>query len=94
MSSGGGATEYESWLRGRVCSLEETEINVQLGQLTWKRHHMQLLDKAICEHPDFKAVFGDAAASGRHQCAEVKRSEHRRWLRLLGARHAVDEQRL
>ena len=85
--AGGGASEYEAWLRGRVCSLEETEINVQLGQLTWKRHHMQLLDKAICEHPDFRAVFGDAAASGRHQCAEVKRSEHRRWLRLLGARH-------
>ena len=83
----GGAAQYEAWLRKRVCSLEETEINVQLGQLTWKRHHMQLLDRAICEHPDFVAVFGEDAASGRHQCAEVKRSEHRRWLRLLGARH-------
>ena len=87
LSASAGSAEYEAWLRGRVASQHETEINVQLGQLTWKRHHMQLLDKAICEHPDFRAVFGDAAATGRHQCAEVKRSEHRRWLRLLGARH-------
>ena len=82
-----GIVEYEAWLRGRVCSLEETEINVQLGQLTWKRHQMQLLDRAICEHPDFIAVFGEDAVFCRHQCAEVKHSEHRRWLRMLGARH-------
>ena len=71
----------------RVCSPVETEINVQLGQLTWKRHHMQLLDRAICSHPDFVAVFGEAAAAERHQCAEVRRTEQTRWLRLLGARH-------
>ena len=28
-------------------------------------------------------------ARGRHQCAEVKRSARRRWLRLLGTRHDV-----
>lgn len=26
---------------------------------------------------------------GRHQCAEVKRSSFRRWLRLMGTRHDV-----
>lgn len=36
------AQTYESWLRERVSSVSETEINVQLGELTLKRHHMQV----------------------------------------------------
>ena len=36
------------------------------------------------------AVFGEGAeGAGRHQCAEVKRSSKRRWLRLLGTRQDV-----
>ena len=34
-------------------------------------------------------LAGERAADERHQCAEVQRSEHRRWLRLLGTRHDV-----
>ena len=89
---------YEAWLRSRVCAQVDTEINLQLGHLTWKRHHMQLLERAIVQHEDFVHVFGAKALRERHQCAEVKRSEHRRWLRLLGAMHdlhvwGVDDRR-
>ena len=80
---------YPAWLRVRVSAAAETEINVQLGEMTLKRHHMQLLEAAVAQHEDFVAVFGQGADGGRHQCAEVKRSSRRRWLRLLGTRHDV-----
>ena len=73
----------------RVSAAAETEINVQLGEMTLQRHHMQLLEAAVAQHDDFVAVFGQGADGGRHQCAEVKRSSRRRWLRLLGTRHDV-----
>ena len=81
---------YPAWLRVKVSAAAETEINVQLGELTLKRHHMQLLEMAVAKHEDFIAVFGDGVEGvGRHQCAEVKRSTRRRWLRLLGTRQDV-----
>ena len=80
---------YTAWLRVVVSAAAETEINVQLGEMTLKRHHMQLLEQGVASHPDFVLVFGDTSARGRHQCAEVKRSQYRRWLRLLGTRHDV-----
>lgn len=80
---------YESWLRERISAVAETEINVQLGELTLKRHHMQLLEQAVARHEDFVATFGAHAASTRYQCAEVKRSRNRRWMRLLGLQHDV-----
>ena len=57
--------------------------------MTLKRHHMQLLEAGVAQHHDFTTVFGDTSTRGRHQCAEVKRSARRRWLRLLGTRHDV-----
>ena len=35
---------YAAWLRVKVSTAAETEINIQLGELTLKRHHMQLLE--------------------------------------------------
>ena len=79
---------YTAWLRVKVSPAAETEINVQLGELTLKSHHMQLLEPAVSTHSDFLDVFGDNAENGgRHQCAEVRRSSRRRWLRLMGTRH-------
>ena len=43
----------------------------------------------MARHADFRAVFGTHASHARHQCAEVQRSQHRRWMRMLGARHDV-----
>ncbi len=33
---------YPAWLRVKVSAAAETEINVQLGEMTLKRHHMQV----------------------------------------------------
>jgi hypothetical protein len=41
---------YAAWLRERVSAAAETEINVQLGELTLKRHHMQLLESGVSKH--------------------------------------------
>lgn len=80
---------YAGWLRAQLAPTVDTEINVQLGELTLKRHHMQLLDSSVVKHSDFVAVFGVTGAAARHRCADVKRSEHRRWVRLLSTRHDV-----
>ncbi len=38
---------YASWLRWRISPPSETEINMQLGELTLRRHHMQLLEREV-----------------------------------------------
>jgi hypothetical protein len=73
----------------------------QLGEFTLKRHAMATLPREIESHHDFISVFGAATASSTTNargssrssatigCAEVKNSEHRKWLRLVGRRHDV-----
>eukprot|EP00966_Prymnesium_polylepis_P233158 5392337-Prymnesium_polylepis.1 len=41
-----GSKDYEAWLRANVSSVSETEVNVQLGQLTLNQHQMQLLERS------------------------------------------------
>ena len=43
----GGAEVYAAWLRANVCTVSETEVNVQLGQLTLNQHQMELLDARV-----------------------------------------------
>lgn len=85
----GGAEVYEAWLRAHVSAVSETEVNVQLGELTLNQHQMQLLDRNVSEDDDFTGVFGQGAAAGRHQCGEIARTEHRHWLRLIAVEHDV-----
>ena len=42
-SRAGGAEAYEMWLRSHVCSVSETEVNAQLGELTLNQHSMTCL---------------------------------------------------
>jgi hypothetical protein len=79
--------DYETWLRMHVSSVAETEVNVQLGQLTLNQHQMTLLERSVSDQPDFVAIFG--ATLDRHQCGEVSRTEHRQWFRLLAVDHDV-----
>ena len=90
---------FEQWLR-RVTTLDVgTEINVQLGEFTMKKHRMTQLSRAVRRTPEFKAVFESPAAktSGgnvlhphtRVQCAEVQHTTLRAWWRLVGRRHDV-----
>jgi hypothetical protein len=76
-------------------------LHTQLGEFTLKRHAMATLPREIESHHDFISVFGAATASSTTNasgssrssatigCAEVKNSEHRKWLRLVGRRHDV-----
>ena len=75
-------SSYEDFLRGR--NKLDTEINVQLGEFTLKKHRVQPIDEEICDFADFSSVFGDRVGL---QSAEVNHTTHRRWIRLVGRRH-------
>ena len=79
---------YESWMRRaqRAQRVLDTEINIQLGDFTLKTSRLQLLDRKIMQMYDFKAVFGECK-NDSIQCAEVKNTQHREWVRLVGRRH-------
>ena len=36
------AQGYEAWLRAKISAAADTEINVELGEMTLNRHHMPL----------------------------------------------------
>eukprot|EP00667_Euglena_gracilis_P000067 EG_transcript_67 len=76
---------YEAWLQRKTMSTD-TEINVQLGELTLKKHHLSPLPAVYTKFADFADVFG-TAASQVMQCAEVQHRTEREWLRLAGRRH-------
>lgn len=48
---------FEEWMRLTTTQAVETEINVQLGEFTLRRHTMGLLDEQITHFADFKEVF-------------------------------------
>ncbi|CAM9225977.1 unnamed protein product, partial [Phaeothamnion confervicola] len=80
---------FEEWMR-MVTQAVDTEINVQLGEFTLKRHSMETLPEHIEQHPDFVTVFGRSSdASSAVGCAEVVNTTRRTWLRLVGRRHDV-----
>ena len=54
----------------------------------WKNEHqMQLLDERVYSFEDFKTIFGEVGSDNRFQCAEVKNTSNRMWVRLVGRRH-------
>ena len=67
--------------------LVETEINIQLGSLTLNTSRLEVLDAKIIGMQDFKDVFG--ATGTQMQCAPVKITTNRQWVRLVGTRHDV-----
>jgi hypothetical protein len=82
-------TNYEDWLRFVTTVSVETEINIQLGEFTLQKQHMQLLPSRIFSDEDFIQVFGADAQNFGIQCAGVKKTSNRSWLRLVGRRHDV-----
>jgi len=75
--------EKRDFFRGKDVS--ETEVNLQLGTLTLKASVLQSLDSQVARFSDFNRVFGRNASE--LQCAEVKITSKRKWLRLLAKRH-------
>ena len=49
---------FEEWYRRVTTQSVDTEINMQLGDFTLKKHHMQLLPDAVLRSRDFIHVFG------------------------------------
>jgi hypothetical protein len=80
---------YEDWLRYTTTQEVETEINVQMGTFTMKKQQMQVLPTEIASDPDFRHVFRNLATDLSVQCACVRKTTNRLWLRLLGRRHDV-----
>ena len=65
---------FEDWLRRTHSERVNTEMNLQLGEFTLKKHAMAQLDAAVQTLPDFIDVFGIKTASNPVQCAEVRNS--------------------
>jgi hypothetical protein len=80
---------YREWMEYATNRSFAMEVNMQLGEYTLKRQQPQLLDPEIGEYQDFVDLFGKLSAENPIRCADVKISEHRRWLRLVGRRHDV-----
>jgi hypothetical protein len=80
---------FEAWLRETTTLAVNTEINVQLGEFTIKKHVTQPLDSEIQHHEDFVSVFQHLTHDDIIQCAEVKHTTNRKWSRLVGLGHDV-----
>jgi hypothetical protein len=73
----------------------DTEINLQLGDFTLKTHRMELLSHHFAPEVyssdalvDFSAVFA-LISENEMQCAVVKHTTNRDWVRLVGRRHDI-----
>ena len=80
---------FEEWYRELTTQSVDTEINIQIGEFTLKKHRMQILEAAWMRFLDFALIFGhkeDSGVSGL-QSAEVQHKRHRKWVRLVGRRH-------
>eukprot|EP01012_Entosiphon_sulcatum_P062087 TRINITY_DN8821_c0_g1_i1.p1 TRINITY_DN8821_c0_g1~~TRINITY_DN8821_c0_g1_i1.p1 ORF type:complete len:4205 (-),score=604.71 TRINITY_DN8821_c0_g1_i1:28-12642(-) len=80
-------SKYEGWLRHVTTQRVDTEVNLQLGEFTLKRHPLQTLDDWANLFADFVHVFGEVTPAHPVQCAEVKHTTKREWWRLVGRRH-------
>ena len=78
---------YEEWLRRSTSQTADTEVNLQFGEFTLKKHKVEVLDTSIRRIADFVDVFG--ASTANIASAEVKNTTNRKWLRLVGRRHDV-----
>jgi hypothetical protein len=80
---------FEEWMRLVTTQTVMLEINTQLGDMSLKRHPVQLLDHSIATNADFESIFLPITTDRHYQCAEVMNTTHRQWSRLVGRRHDV-----
>lgn len=76
--------DYETWLRETTTTVIDTEMNVQLGEFTIKKHAIAPLDASIMQDPEFFHVFTEMSTDDVIQCAEVMNTTERVWVRLIG----------
>jgi hypothetical protein len=71
----------------RATEQPDIEINAQLGTFSVQNARLEALDDRVGTHPDFLELFGE---NGRlMQCAIMKVSANRYWVRLVGRRHDI-----
>ena len=76
---------FETWMREVTTLAINTEINVQMGEFTIKKNATRPLEDDMKNHPDFVANFEKAKLhSDVVQCADVKITKYRKWVRLIG----------
>ena len=78
---------YEDWLRRTTSEKSESEVNIQFGEFTLKKHRVEVLRGSIANMRVCVAVFGKAFASSGIASAEVLHTSNRLWYRLVGSRH-------
>lgn len=79
-----GKIDFEDWLRESTTLVVNTEINVQLGEFTIKKNPVQPLPHFMMENVDFISVFHAVTSDDVIQCADVKITTNRKWVRLVG----------
>ena len=79
-----GKRDFEDWLRESTTLVVNTEINVQLGEFTIKKNAVQPLAKYMMKNADFVSVFHKVTTDDVIQCADVKNTTNRKWVRLVG----------
>ncbi len=52
------AEMFEQWLRRVTTTAVDTEVNVQFGEFTLKKHAVRSLDHRLRRLPDFVDIFG------------------------------------
>ena len=50
---------FEDWYRDLTTQSVDTEINIQIGEFTLKKHRMQILEAAWMRFRDFQLIFGN-----------------------------------
>ena len=79
-----GKRDFEDWLRESTTLIVNTEINVQLGEFTIKKNAVQPLPQYMMRNEDFQNVFRRVTHEDVIQCADVKNTTNRKWMRLVG----------
>ena len=82
---------YETWLRKITTLAVETEINVQLGNLTLRRNQLQVLEEYVSNHLDFRSAMTARASEGSVgiTCVMKEARTHCTWKSLVGLWHDV-----
>jgi hypothetical protein len=75
---------FEEWLRETTTLSVNTEVNTQLGEFTVRKNITRPCDDSMTCDEDFMAAFSSLRINDVIQCADVKNTTNRKWVRLVG----------
>jgi hypothetical protein len=74
------AEEERQSVRGK--EVGEVEVNIQLGTFSLNTSRLEGVDERISRFPEFALMFGEEGMMA--QCATIKCSTRRLWVRMVG----------